>query len=387
MNATDVATLSGTTNADLLKDSISAGIGAAGRFRVDLPNGTYLVTAVLGDPTSNRNGMQVRWSADGGTSYTTGVSGVTTVGGQFTHVTFPVTVTGGNVLLEFSATLSPLIWRAASLEIRSAAGTVNIAGTTGPVAGDGTTDTYTVTGGTPNATYTITNTLGTFATVDADTRFAGVQVVADGAGSFTFQVTRPITNGTNSFTVTEVTGARTGSFATTYSVAGTRQFDFNATTNVTQAGFIGVRANNLFSTTVGYGWLVAQTDRDNGSAAGDLLRDGHIGTSGTFRVVATPGLTYTLTMQFRDTTTRNITITGEGVAPLSFTVPANTTVSQTINLPASASADGLLDLLVARTGTTARSSSTRWSWPRRNWPRVASVAVPARWFQRPIWPT
>jgi hypothetical protein len=352
VTAGDVATLTGTTNADLLKDSITAGIGAAGRFRVDLPNGTYEVTAVLGDPTSNRNGMQVRWSANGGTSYTTGASGITTVGGQYRHVTFPITVTGGNVLLEFSATLSPLIWRAASLEIRSAAGTVSVTGPAGPVAGDGTTDVYTVTGGTPNATYTITNTLGTISTVDADTRFAGVQVVADGAGSFTFQVARPITNGTNSFTVTEVTGARTGSFATTYSVAGTRQFDFNASTNVTQAGFIGVRANVLFSTTVGYGWLVAQTERDNGTAAGNLLRDGHIGTSGTFRVVATPGLTYTLTMQFRDTTTRNITITGEGVAPISFTVPANTTVSQTINLPASASADGMLDLLVARTGTT-----------------------------------
>jgi hypothetical protein len=352
VNASDVGTLTGTTNANLLVDSISASIGRAGLFRVDLPNGTYQVTAVLGDPSSNRNGMQVRWSANGGTSYTTGVSGVTTVGGQFTHVTFPITVTGGNVLLEFSSTLSPFIWRAASLEIRSAAGTVSVAGPAGPVAGDGSTDVYTVTGGTPNATYTITNSLGTLVTADADTRFTGVQVVADGAGSFTFQVMRPITSGTNSITVTEVTGARTGAFTTTYSVAGTRSFDFNGSNNITEAGFIGVRANVIFSTTVGYGWLVAQTERDNGTPASNLLRDGHIGTSGTFRVVATPGLTYTLTMQFRDTTTRNITITGEGVAPVVFTVPANTTVSQTINLPVSASADGMLDLLVARTGTT-----------------------------------
>src|SRR5205807_672621 len=81
--------------------------------------------------------------------------------------------------------------------------------------------------------------LGTVITADADPNFAGTQVVVSG-GTFTFQVQSPLYAATPTLSALAVDGNAAGSAANpatlTYTIAATRRFDFNGTTNATAAG-------------------------------------------------------------------------------------------------------------------------------------------------------
>jgi hypothetical protein len=80
-----------------------------------------------------------------------------------------------------------------------------------------------------------------------------------------------------------------------------RQFDFNASTNVTAAGYTAVRAAQLFDPGNGYGWVSSPYELDRGTASSSpvaLYRDGHWQYSTrTFQVTAeaNPAVTYQVT--------------------------------------------------------------------------------------------
>jgi hypothetical protein len=161
---------------------------------------------------------------------------------------------------------------------------------------DGTAvDTYRGQGAPANSLVTVATTLGTIMSADQNGTYQGVQVQADGAGVFTFQVKRPSgTGGTGNaaatITAQEVLGRNLGSLTQEYqppqSPETVLRFDFNASATYTQAGFTGVGPRDLYSGTRGYGWStrVAAADRNPGSGWSNLNRDLHTGSKATFRV-------------------------------------------------------------------------------------------------------
>src|SRR5262249_22241770 len=125
------------------------------------------------------------------------------------------------------------------------------------VADGVTVDTFMGTGGAPNALVTITTTLGTVASADVSPSYAGIQVLSDMHGNFTFQIRRPTAGGTAIIGAEEVTGAHRGTLDQTSPLAAPRRFDFNGPSNLTAAGFIGVRGADLYSPLRGFGWQTA----------------------------------------------------------------------------------------------------------------------------------
>ena len=166
-----------------------AGTADAGTFRADLPNGTYEVTIIQGDLTLPRGGMNVSVVAGTGA----GLTNVTTAAGQWADNSFLATVSAGQLQLQFVAPNSGTYWVVNGIEIRPAA---NVAAVTfsgpGTVNADGTTtDTITGFAAVPNGTLmTVTTSLGTITSADANAFYAGTQVVVNG-GQFTIQIKRP----------------------------------------------------------------------------------------------------------------------------------------------------------------------------------------------------
>ena len=131
------------------------------------------------------------------------------------------------------------------------------------------------------------------------------------------------------------------------------RLDFNAATNRTQAGFTGVRGNNLFNLTRGFGWVSAAAEFDNNEST-ELLRDGHRGTDNLFRIRVVPGALYNATLSFRHVLDhRGIDVFVEGVQRVTRLnvigsskqtdlVPAGFNFTVQVNLVVS-STDGILD--------------------------------------------
>lgn len=88
-------------------------------------------------------------------------------------------------------------------------------------------------------------------------------------------------------------------------------FDFNASTNVNQTGFLGVRGGDLLTPTRVFGWNSAVGEFDNNESTA-LLRDGHTGADNTFSIRVMPGVRYEVTLQFRDQQDRKLDILAEG---------------------------------------------------------------------------
>jgi hypothetical protein len=130
-------------------------------------------------------------------------------------------------------------------------------------------------------------------------------------------------------------------------------FDFNASTNINQSGFVGVRGNNLFNSASLFGWNSTVAEYDNNESTA-LLRDGHTGVDNTFSVRVMPGARYEVTFQFRDKNDRKFDILAEGalrandVRVRNFNrrtdlVPRNYNFTVTTKFFVT-SADGILDL-------------------------------------------
>jgi hypothetical protein len=139
------------------------------------------------------------------------------------------------------------------------------------------------------------------------------------------------------------------------------RFDFNAASQVTQAGYIGVRGSTLFNfASRGYGWATTAGEFDNGGPT-PLLRDGHMGTSNTFSIRVVPGALYQVTLSFRDVVNRNgINVYAEGALRSSFRltgasrltdlVPGGYDATVTVRFDV-VSADGILNLRFTGAGT------------------------------------
>jgi hypothetical protein len=82
---------------------------------------------------------------------------------------------------------------------------------------DGTTiDTFSESGLTPGDVYTVSTTLGTLVTADADSRYVGTQVIVGSNGTLSFQVQRPSSAGVATVLAQQVEGKAWASTTVTY---------------------------------------------------------------------------------------------------------------------------------------------------------------------------
>jgi autotransporter-associated beta strand protein len=344
----------------LLRDGNYGGSGTAGArtFQTDLANGSYLVNVTMGDASYTRDAMQVK-NADNGAVL---LPNVTTVAGQFFQAELPVTVTDGSLDLQFSDQSGDPYWVVNALEIRPMAAVIPVTFSSGPgaVGADGlTTDTVNGSAAVPNGTIlTVSSSLGTIIT-DSSTPYAGSQVVVNG-GVFSFQITRPTASGTPTLTVTAVDGSAQGSTTNaavlSYQPAATRRFDFNGPSNVTAAGFIGVRGSNLYSASTGFGWNLAASEFERSTAAMTtvaLYRDGNYGTAArTFEVQVTPGATYGIRVYIGDASYArdNIQVSAEGGASTVVPFVGVNQFASVILTGVDANSDGILAVTMQDTG-------------------------------------
>ena len=308
---------------------------------VDLPSGPYVATVTMGDAAALHDNMDV---VDANGTSLLGGNLITSPAGQFSVRSFTASSIGGRLTLGFldRGGADPNFVLNA-LDIRPATGpnspgVITIAAQASPPPADGmNSDTFTGTAldgsGAPlpmGAEITVATNLGAITSADADSLYAGIQVVVtDAAGHFSFTLQRPTGTGTGAtITALEVTGKASGSLLQTYSIAATRRFDFNAGSNVTAAGFLPVRAANLYTATAGFGWVAQALEYDRGSAAGvvttALYQDFHYGTANTFEIQVTPGGTYGLRIYMGDAAALhdNMKVSAEGGATQTVTTPA-----------------------------------------------------------------
>jgi len=302
----DYASSSTTTGyqADLRRD---AHVGNANegfsKFSAQLENGTYLVTIVLGNPAGNAEGMQV---------FAEGVQ-VVSNGAVYSNRdrvdTFVVTVADNQFDLQIACTAGTL-WALKGMTILplAEANSVTLTSSLGNLPGNGVTvDTIEGTGP-ASSLITISSTLGTITTADADPMLSGLQVMTDADGDFSFGLQRPAMGGTPIITATAVdgTGRVSSSSVVTYlGGAGGGElgvfFDMGAAT--AESGYTVVTKTTSYSALNGYGWTTGtpdQTDRGvlTGTNFSNLLRDSVLGNApATFRTDLANG-SYDVTVIF-----------------------------------------------------------------------------------------
>ncbi len=278
--------------------------GYDGTFLLDVPDaGPYVVTMVIGD-TAPFYHDRIEVLAEG-----TSRLMVSTTPGQWSMPSFVVSAGSDHVLslrLRDTGGVDPH-YVINALRVRSLALartiTVTPPGPGAPLDADGTTvDEYFASGATPGALVTVASSLGTvLASQDVSPTIQGVQLWADAAGSFCFQIQRPsgleTSPATATITAQEVEGTGLGQGVQEFqSIADPEtvlRFDFNASNLMTAPGFTGVGPRDLYTTTRGYGWSTRVAAADRPDPAMSLLnRDLHTGSNATFRVNVEPGKTY-----------------------------------------------------------------------------------------------
>ncbi len=213
----DRGTLSGTTMSDVL-ENMNFGT-SPGTFEVDglTPGANYDVTVTLGDTYAANATVTLPTGFGSVASGAGNVSNVSTAAGTYVDRTVTVTPNAsGQFQLAFGTTGA--MWAVDAVCVRPTVTGGTLSGPSGPVAADGTTvDTFSQTGLTPGDVYTISTTLGSMVTPDADSRYAGTQVIVDGTGTLTFQVRRPSGAGTATVTAQQVEGKAWASATVSYS--------------------------------------------------------------------------------------------------------------------------------------------------------------------------
>ena len=299
---TAIATFDRFGPTDLLRDGH---IGSDSTFLADLANGDYFVNVTLGDAVA-RDAVAV---------YAEGVlvlDDISTAAGQHAHRSFPVTVDDGQLSLRFEDHGFDPSFTVNAIELRPTQLTHTL--TTNP---SGTT--FSGSGATPGALITVSASSGSIASTTADMHpnYAGIQVLADEAGAFTFDVNQPAAGGTVALRSEEVTGLGLGSATFAYAASLSQRFDLNGTGAPTAAGFVGVGSgtSNAYTATQGYGWETTSATFDR-FAPTELLRDGHIGTDNTFQVDVTNG-DYVVSVTLGDAVPRDdVAVYAEGVLVL-----------------------------------------------------------------------
>ena len=197
---------SGTFDRFAPTDSLRDGhYGTDNTFLVDIANGDYIVNITLGDAAAERDLVDVY--AEGALV----LDNITAPIGQYVHRSFPVTLSDGQLTLRFDDDGGDPLFAVNAIEVVS----LQAAHSLSP---DGAGTTITGAGATPLSLITVSTTLGTISSPDADPNYAGVQVNADSNGDFSFAVTAPTSGGPASITSEEVTGLGIGS--TTFAYGG-----------------------------------------------------------------------------------------------------------------------------------------------------------------------
>ncbi len=278
----------------LLRDFIQ---GPDNTFQVSLANGSYLVNLTMGD-LSNPHGP-VDIIANGVDVFAGNL--ILEPSGQYVTPNFVVNVTSGNLLsLEIKRVGGDPFWAVNAIDIvpsASAVGAITLMSSVATLNADGTsTATISGTGARPNSLITVSASLGTIITADADPNYAGIQVQADGSGNFSFVVRAPsVAGGAVTLTANDVTGAATGSSSTILAIVppSTFHFDFDYQFNVqTQPGYQSVLPGNVYSASAGYGWNTPLASQYRTSipflgtpSLEQLQRDIHLDQDNTFKVL------------------------------------------------------------------------------------------------------
>ena len=276
-------------------------------FRVDLPNGTYEIHLSMGDGADHA-GIDI--AANG----TTLVTDLSLPRNTITEKSFTVTVTNGQLNLSFNpgdSTIADPAWIINALRIRptSLVGQITPVNE-GTVPADGTTISTIDATSTlaPGTLVTVSSTMGTITSVDADPLTVGIQVVVGAGGNISFNLKSPYKAGTptvewrtlDGSVHTTVTNATFLNFA----LPSLRRYDFGAgfsdatMTNVA-TGFIGTRTNHNPNID-GFGWTDGVSGRYFAPSTPpvtttDFYVDGHTGTGdtpGIFKVQANAGTMY-----------------------------------------------------------------------------------------------
>jgi fibronectin type 3 domain-containing protein len=296
---TNANTFSRSIDDPLLKDGHW---GTSNTFLVDVPIGQYVVNITLGDASFARNYLDVY--VEGGKrlddlssaagQFTTASTGTLALDGGLLKIE-GVSVTDGQLNIGIVSSGGDPYFTVNAIEVWS----VRSLGLHTLVRGEG--NTITGTGATPYAYVTVTTTLGTIPVAqDQDTLRTGVQVQANDAGAFTFEFTPPA-GGTAMFRSLEIDGAGMGQMSAEFAVANARRFDFNRSANDTQVyddlqDFTGVRGNQLYNASDGFGWTQSVSEFQRASAnrpSVALYRDGHWGSAArTFQVAVDTSQSY-----------------------------------------------------------------------------------------------
>ncbi len=306
-----------------------------------MPNDTYSVTAILGDPAYAHDQVDI---LIGGTSVLGGKL-VSNAAGQWTSVTVTTTVTANTLSLQFldrggsdpNFVLNALQFR----PISTVQGiTFALTGTSNAGAGTGadgiTVDTYTGTiagASLAGRSINVSTTLGTIVGVDDgsgglthtdnNSLYTGAQAIVESNNTFKFTVRRPTLAGVApTLSAAEVTGLATGSAAqTAYTVANVRQLDFLAGNSTIAAPnqVLGVRAADSFAVK-GFGWTTAPQEFDRGASAGvsNTQQSFHYGNfSDNFQIQVAPNTTYTVRVYLGDSAYLhdNVQVTVGSAAP------------------------------------------------------------------------
>ncbi len=340
--------------------------GTNNTFRVDLPNGDYAVTLIMGDNAYAHTASIINPLTN--TPYTdadTGLalSNISTSAGQFVQKTFIAHVVNGNLQVRLTGNFAINAMYVAPVQggVLPPRPALTIQGLAGVQAADGTNSSlFLGTGAAANALVTIsasyssTTVLGvrtnplTVLGTDASQYFVGFQVQADSSGNFSFAVKKPTGAGQATITAEQTDGLRAGILGTT--PAGTniassgsaqqfvlldpRRFDFNNTQSPVTAtdpfdpdpshpgaGSVtfGIQPSETFTATRGYGWTAAVTSFDR-STSDALNRDGHQGTTtaGVFQIQITAGKNYVVQVYVGDAayalTSEKVTLSFQGTA-------------------------------------------------------------------------
>ncbi len=298
--------IAGLATSDLVRDAHRG--TAPGTFRVALPDGDYSVHATIGG-VGDHQGLSL--VANG----TPVVSNMPLKHGNYIETTFNVTVSGGLLDLTFShndGNFYDRRWSVSGLEIVPLSAVLPITPTAnfGAIDANGSTVT-TITAAVPGAAngtlITVSSSLGTITTPDANQSYLGTQVLVTN-GSITFQLQSPTKSGTPTIDLHSINGLyhttlASGAFLD-FVIPSVRRLDFNkglgTTQSPTAAGFIPV-STDAKPATNGFGWTHSMTNSFNnniapGKTTTALYQDGHYGSSlepqRTFNVEAQPGQTY-----------------------------------------------------------------------------------------------
>jgi fibronectin type 3 domain-containing protein len=305
----------------LLRDGVRAN---GQRFQVDLPNGTYRVNVLMGQAGVAHSGLGI--AIEGGAQFLSGppLTGLASAAGNLTHqtydfqqITFIVQVTGGNLILQFTAPhggffplnaldIAPL--RDAGVALFSA-GSLHIERLRAGVSPSiitlrGITDL-------PDGTLlTVQSTLGIINPNrhdDRDFAIAGTQLLVN-HGTFQFELRMPTVAGTPAITFTLLNGSAATTIADptvlSFVLPSEWHLDFNTSGPPASNGYVssrsptaqgyypGVRSLYTLGQTT-YGWVNTVPSADFDSPAfsdpastilTDLLRDGIAVKNKTFEV-------------------------------------------------------------------------------------------------------